>query len=694
MRKDIHAQNIKNDNEMYIYGTCQHKDMEKEADFYINPEVDITLQLPVLNERFKKCRAKLKEEFHKRVRNTYDEGKKYLDSYAYLIQRLYDLEDISQLELKPKNFIDYVKKRIDRRTKDGFPIPKKSNPTRYIINCIAAIEVVRQTKIADIPCTCKKKKMLKQILPVGINTGKVMCYTSCMKTLFAAFKRQLKAVPQPDKKILQEFLDFSKKLIDKYIIPHLDDFDYSLSKWMNHLSAAKQDKMDMAKMNYERKFDEKGKKIILDKVIYGLMCKIEAQQAGGKNRAIANIKDDIKYIMGPVCWELEQLFTKYFPGYCGNKSGTDLEDYLSSAYENGFNVSMQGDGSGFDLSQHPEIRELDKYIYNKLIERHKIWHVDEKDFKFVTNVDCRQILPEIIVNNRKMVPFTSIIPGTVFSGSSDTTLMNTIRMACYNHFTLYKAKMEMNEYELLAKGDDFMVLTDASSTGKIKKSYEELWSAKPKDKSYESNYKRKGLGQILKFIKIGDFSTIDFCSNAIIQYNYDGKVRFRVMRRPERMIELAHYSRKATHMNDKELKQYYTDMALALRVTAGYVPFYRNYIDAFEFYASLIKPEHCKGRHNDPKKKKWYSPDEHQKNTIQVGHSEEKQIAGMFDKYNMKISVLQRVSKYQKLINDEDIYAFLLNTYGLTKDMIQQHREHLMNPSMMYDIISDFILKD
>lgn len=62
-------------------------------------------------------------------------------------------------------------------------------------------------------------------------------------------------------------------------------------------------------------------------------------------------------------------------------------------------------------------------------------------------------------NNRKAINLgTALIYGTVFSGASDTTLMNTVRMACYNHYTLTRNNLKFEEdYKLYAKGDDFMV---------------------------------------------------------------------------------------------------------------------------------------------------------------------------------------------------------------------------------------------
>jgi hypothetical protein len=269
--------------------------------------------------------------------------------------------------------------------------------------------------------------------------------------------------------------------------------------------------------------------------------------------------------------------------------------------------------------------------------------------------------------------------------------MNTVRMALYNHFTLYKAQLKMEkDYQLLAKGDDFMVLTFPECENIIKTSYAKYWSSKPKDPhDFDQNYGIKGIGQIIKFLKIGEYETIDFCSNAIIRYIKNGETKFKVMRRPERMIDLAHYNRKAANYGNANLKQFYLDMALIIRITCGYKPFYRNYIDAYEYHASQI---HACSRAPKVGKQKTQYPDDghttmHDPNKIPFDIRK-------FKYLEKDIAIKCRYSENVNEIEDEYVYKFLAEYYHLTPTIIEYHRQQLKNPNMMYDPISDFIIDE
>jgi hypothetical protein len=681
--------------------------MEKEAKFMINPEVDIFLKHPVLKNKVITILTYLKKNYkvaksmspsvaiaiakmrkqgvsQQKIDQFFEKAKQEakFSGYQFLIDE-FGIGD----EVKPSNFEDYINKRIMSRRNDGIEIVAK--PDIYLLNQIAQHKALEQTKIEELPCTCQNKGNLPkasmmQILPTADNDDKCIIYNSCLRTLFAAFKRQLKATPRPDKNEIKKFINFAKKFIDTYVDPHINEFDYSYSQWFNHLNRNKQDNMIRAAEAYKTT----GAPRVIE---FGLFCKREVQQDGGKNRAIANIQDMIKYIMGPVCWGLEAMFTDIFPGYCGNKSGEDLENYLTASYKDGFTIALQGDGSGFDLSQHTECKEIDRYIYKKIL--HKVHHVAQSDFDRITQINVRQLKAALYVEGRKLSPFSANVPGTVFSGSSDTTLMNTIRMALYNHYTMYKARIPIEQYKLTAKGDDFMILIgDYKIIPQIKKAYNELWASKPKDMTDpKQNYQRKGIGQIIKFLKIGDFSTLDFCSNAFIPYRENGIQKFKVMRRPERMIELAHYSRKLLNYTPQQVKTYYLDLALALEVCCGKdIPFYRNYIEAYRYWASLI-PGNMRSIKNG--RKKICMRDDGHVNIFKL-HQYDPKLEYFYQTYgnDFYYSVAGRLSSNK--IPPEYVSRFLLDNYHLTDQMIERHREILKNALYRYNPISEFICRD
>jgi hypothetical protein len=310
-------------------------------------------------------------------------------------------------------------------------------------------------------------------------------------------------------------------------------------------------------------------------------------------------------------------------------------------------------------------------------------------------MSIRQLNASIYINKRRVTPFTARIRGTVFSGSSDTTLMNTIRMALYNHFTLHEAGLTLDDYKLLAKGDDFMFfIKNDHLLAKIKESYSKLWSPKPKDSnSLEQNYCRKGLGQIIKFLKIGDYTELDFCSNAVIPYKQNNQQLFRVLRRPERMIELAHYSRKALQYDPGRMKAYFTMLKVMMEKTSGDIPFYRNYLNAYKYWESQIKAPAISIKLGPPRKPCPVDDTKQHCNTYK--HPQiYLNILKQFAVYGTDFvyALLNRYST--RTVPEEYVYRFLLEKYGLTKTIIDMHANILLNFDCIYNPVSEFILRE
>lgn len=527
--------------------------------------------------------------------------------------------------------------------------------------------VLESTPISEIECTCKgdECQALKRILPTATNTEQVICYNSCARTLYAAFKRQLKRVPEPDPQIIAEFQQFCEEYFLKYIEPHLRNFDYSYSQWFNAMPRHKQEAILNADAEY------KG-----DKVTFGLFCKREKQAFGGKNRAIANISQEVKKIMGPVCWALEDLADKYFPGYCGKKSWSKLEDYLAESYALGYTNALQGDGSGFDLSQHVACKYIDYRIYNYLADKAKIHHVDPEIFRRVATAATREIEAKYH-QNKSLRPFAKAkIHGTVFSGSSDTTLMNTLRMALYNMFTLSKMGLKYDrDYRILAKGDDFMVLTRRLEID-FERNYYKYWCTK--DQGEKTGFQPYGIGQILKFLIIGDFSTIDFCSTTVIPYN--GGTSFKLARKPERMLPLAHYSRAALRMSPGELKQYYLDQAQSIDMCMPDMPFYKEYAYAYRYWAQQIKAE--PQRASGGRVRLNMEDDGHYK--IQ---SERERLIDLYGAYGADYVYQMETRKSDHHVPEQAVLEHFLVKYGITQTDIDIHKDFLLHGGL-FDFMS------
>jgi hypothetical protein len=511
------------------------------------------------------------------------------------------------------------------------------------------------TPLDEVECTCKGDNTLacKSILPVAENTPNVIVYNNCKRTLVASMKRQIRRTPEPDMAVATDIQKFMDRYFAQYIEPHLRDFDYSYSEWYNHLTAAKQDSIDKVDTTNEQ---------TLTKNMYGLFCKLEKQEVGGKTRAIANISNESKFVMGPVVWALESVATKHFPGYCGNKNWEEMELYYKECYDRGFTNVIQGDGSAFDLSQHNTLKYIDRLIYNYLADNDKIHHVEPEIFKTVATAQVRPLKAGYVVNGRIETLGLAYVQGTVFSGSSDTTFANTIRMAVYNMYTMEKAGLIYDvDYQVKCKGDDFFVLTGRDMDWDAV--YYKYWIKAIED-PMKYHYKPFGIGQVLKFLVTGGYDSLDFCSTTVIPYKIGNEQLFKIVRKPDRMAYLSHYSREALRMSNIELKQYYIDVAMSVESFGKGMPFYQDYADAYRYHASMIPGEPKTAKQGKPGK---ILPHDGHK------HSHGIQLDNKYAAYgrDFQMALLEKTSSNR--IPDNYVYDHLLSRYSLTKNDISCH---------------------
>lgn len=594
-------------------------------------------------------------------------------------------------------------------------------------------------RLEDVDCTCKGvlHPALKTILPVGINTHKVIVYNSCLSTLIAATKRQMRVVPKPDIPCAQvgnvnyrpiftieqtnNCICLSKKLgyvcnpkctvcyeketpfgedyepkpfyskdtvigqFQEYCLQifntemdFLNDFDYSYNEWFNHLEAGKQKMIEKV---------DKNKLLSTD---YGLFCKREKQALDDdvdwevtddklpKNRAISSCPESVKEIMGPAIWAAEHYASNFIPGYSGHTNWQQLESYYAQWYKDGYRTVIQGDGSGFDGTQHYACKFIDRLIYSKLARDGKIHHVDPNIFQYVAMKRFRNIRPSYFKNGCKMDIGKARIDGTVFSGSPDTTFGNTLRMIMYIRFTLYKGGLEYDrDYKLLVKGDDFVIFSRV--TMDYEKLFNKYWVRAAKNpKEYFSSF--YGLGQILKFLKIEtDYRSIDFCSTNVIQ---DREV-FKIVRQPLRMDPLAHYSTKALHLDNKQLCLYYLALADSVDSWAKNLPFFTAYAEAYRKIAQQMQIK-FKVKPTMTDRRKTLPKDGHQEVLVKFKMPKWKR-SGFGSDFDYAANL--RVSN--TVVSEEAVYSYFLDRYQIMKYQIESHRSKIKGEQLMlYDDIA------
>jgi hypothetical protein len=513
------------------------------------------------------------------------------------------------------NYHDIIYHYYSDIEEDEYTIKSSYNPPRLfaLLKNLCKIHTLHNFKVQDIECTCRTyHHSLRTILPLprtsAINT---IIYNNCNRNLYASFKRQCKKVPFPDWNVINEFKIFVKDKIDK-IFSRIPDkvLDYSYAQWFNKEPIGKQKVLSAviertSFMERTKEYDEEGNQskyyikripINLDrfiqsgakcfKVEHELFCKAEKQEPGGKNRAIAAISQHVKYIMGPICWLLEHIFTDYTKYYSGGKNADDYSKYYTKRKGE---MVIEGDGSGFDQTQFFELKYVDRYIYRKLAQRLNLYHIYDRKELFLNIASTpiktlRAIQVNRITKKRYDVLKADII-GTVFSGSSDTTLMNTNRMAFYNWFTLSKVldKYKGDNFVGLHKGDDFVefpgIILDQQ---KIKDTYEKKYWCLKSENEKNPNIIR-GLGQIIKVLDIKPIDESKFCSGFVAK---NKRNIFYYMRDLQRMARFAFWSRKACSYKASVLKQYLLDQAVAIEASGlknvlMFRSFYKCYMNEY-----------------------------------------------------------------------------------------------------------------
>lgn len=423
--------------------------------------------------------------------------------------------------------------------------------------------ILDSIKVADLHCKCDHKILYEQLFgSEDDQKNEVMSYKSCKHTIYAAAKRQMKAAPQPDPQIAEDFVKYALEIIDKEIGEHLKHFSYSYQQWYRHLNRTKQKDMNMVTRYFEGlPITESELKRIMQKNYEGI-CKVEIQGVKGKPRMVCSIPLLTKYIMGPVTWKLEEIFAHEFKGYCGGKNLDEMADQINNYLDQGFTKIVEGDGSAFDNTQDVSLKEVDRQLYKKV--RHSIYHVNVSEFDRVSQelYKTMDVMYRPANSKKKIKMMTYKILGTVFSGDCDTTLCNTMRMALYNRYVNDKAGLVYGQdYIVFSKGDDFTVMYKPYVTDEfIRNAYYKYFLPAPPDPS-KPDTRIYGLGQVLKMLDFGDASTLKFCS--LRSWFIDGH-RIMLTRDPAKFYNLSKYSRKTKTMNIKQRMVYLLEQAIAL----------------------------------------------------------------------------------------------------------------------------------
>jgi hypothetical protein len=418
-------------------------------------------------------------------------------------------------------------------------------------------------KVSDIKCECPNKVGYNKILGTQVpEESNVMMYNVCKHTIFAAAKRQMKIAPKPDNKIADDFIKYSKDIIEKEVGEELNQFGYDYNQWYAHNNATKQKDIDryfdaqINPQNYTKKQLQE-----MDTLEYTGICKIELQPKDGKPRMVCSIPIKTKVTMGPITWQLEEIMQQKFHGYCGGLNNKQMAQKLNDYIERGFTKIVEGDGSAFDNTQDVTLKAIDRYLYKRVED--KVYHVPKEQFRYVSQQYYKSMSVNYMKGRKKKCFFKYKILGSVFSGDCDTTLCNTLRMALYNRYVNEREGLVYDrDFVLISKGDDFTVLYKPYVTDEfIQQTYYKYFL-----REAPLTTKQYGLGQVLKMLNIGGTNTISFCS-LMAWYLQPHSDKIVLTRDIKKFDNLAMYSRKIKTLRGKQRFDYLIQQAIAITTT-------------------------------------------------------------------------------------------------------------------------------
>jgi len=472
----------------------------------------------------------------------------------------------------------------------------------------------------------------------------------------------------PADHIVQDYHKYCDHFFITYIEPLLVDFNYDVEEWMQHLATlAKQNEVLGYYVSYLKGIKDAPE---WHDDTYTLFAKSEKQAVEYVNdvrkmpkcRAISACPPNLKWIMGPVVYALEKL-AYLIPGYKTATYNKDMkitqsadnwqqhEDTLEFLYSQGLTSSIDIDGSAWDSTQSHLTKYLVNKIYHYLHENNKIYHVDSELFYKLATKRYRRLIAKVYLDGRSYTVASAMIDGTTFSGSMDTTFANTITNLSIHNYIQDRLQIPRDRFIHRCSGDDYNGLIDPYYADKrLMNAIEGVWYS---------------LNLLPKYVKVGGYDSITFCSTNVIPYKEDGIQKFKITRQFERMYPLSHFSMKAHSYSYGQMKTYYTDLAIANAQWAHDMPFYGFYTTAYHIMASAIKD----------KPKPLAKPGK-PKLTFKLG------VKSAFKTHEEEIQA-QRVSNRRP--DPSYVYAYLFDKFGLTKTNVDDTFRR-----MVFDTVGSF----
>jgi hypothetical protein len=160
-----------------------------------------------------------------------------------------------------------------------------------------------------------------------------------------------------------------------------------------------------------------------------------------------------------------------------------------------------------------------------------------------------------------------------------------MRMALYNIYVNEKEGLQYGrDYKLFSKGDDFTVFYKPYITDEqIRQIYYKYFLKSADGQDSTATF---GLGQVLKFISIGQANIISFCSLRAF-YTDESESKIILVRDFSKFCRITKYSRKIKTLKGKQRAAYLLQQAISLRATYKGISIFEELANCFENEARI-----------------------------------------------------------------------------------------------------------
>lgn len=400
--------------------------------------------------------------------------------------------------------------------------------------------------LRNVPCTVDEGHIgAHQIFPL-IKTE--LWYTPtikhhCPRTALASSLRACSNKVSFDKAVYSRYADwFRKKFIPKFVkcLDEYVEIEIDMEQWLLKYPESYRKKVRLAMDRDHRHFDgecdtayEAFTKVELQFTTVPHDLK-ETEENDVKERQICGPTDEKKALANAFINKLEEIASEHYKPYCGRANWIQICEALEHAEDKLLEpIWGASDGSGFDMTQYPEMNVLMNDLIIACAEHSSVKFNDPLNKDSLIEALLGSLILKVGVDHGQL-KYEAV--GRA-SGDGWTTFGNTMLMVSYWTYTIEEIA-KIQSYALKVKGDDVLFCVPKHVLPTLKAAIPIVFTAR-KDAHHH------GLGQICKKVEYGEITDLDFLSNEFFR-THEGRIR--MTRIPARVIQTLSWTTKIPKM--------------------------------------------------------------------------------------------------------------------------------------------------